>query len=385
MSGSNTVATWTPKPGVLLNRAHKIRVTTGATRATGVAMAAPFTQGTGFVATSPSATGGSVVISQVYGGGGNAGASYTNDFVELHNRGNAAVSLAGWSVQYGSSIGTSWSPVALSGTIPASGFFLVQLAGGAVGSPLPTADVSTTVVNMSSAAGKVALVNATTALSGSCPTSATIVDFVGWGYAICSEGTGATGPSSSNNASAVVRAAGGCTDTDNNASDFAVDVAAPRNSASPALMCPSAAHVQNESGSASEVDMCQLKPTSLNVAAGSSITVSAQLYEAGLTPLSGAPANVVAQLGIGPANANPEYEAGWTWYPASYNSACTTCGTNNDEFSLTLSAPAAGTYRYVYRVSLDNGSSWTLCDVDGAGSNAGLTFDFASEGALSTY
>src|SRR6266545_4300063 len=47
-----------------------------------------------------------VVISQVYGGGGNAGAPYTHDFVELFNRGSATVSLAGWSVQYTSATGT---------------------------------------------------------------------------------------------------------------------------------------------------------------------------------------------------------------------------------------------------------------------------------------
>ncbi len=47
-----------------------------------------------------------VVISQVYGGGGNSGAPYTNDFVELYNRGASAVSLAGWSIQYTSATGT---------------------------------------------------------------------------------------------------------------------------------------------------------------------------------------------------------------------------------------------------------------------------------------
>src|SRR5262249_27494468 len=40
-----------------------------------------------------SAGGTAVVISQVYGGGGNTGATYTHDFIELHNRGNVEVSL----------------------------------------------------------------------------------------------------------------------------------------------------------------------------------------------------------------------------------------------------------------------------------------------------
>jgi predicted extracellular nuclease len=53
---------------------------------------------------------GQVVISQVYGGGGNAGAPYKNDFIELHNRSNATVSLAGWSVQYAATGGARGAP-----------------------------------------------------------------------------------------------------------------------------------------------------------------------------------------------------------------------------------------------------------------------------------
>jgi hypothetical protein len=51
----------------------------------GAVLAVPFAHG----ATS------SVVVSQIFAGGGNAGASYTNDFVELFNRGSAAVDLTG--------------------------------------------------------------------------------------------------------------------------------------------------------------------------------------------------------------------------------------------------------------------------------------------------
>ena len=47
-----------------------------------------------------------VVISQVYGGGGNAGASFTHDFIELFNRGTTPVVLDGMSVQYASATGT---------------------------------------------------------------------------------------------------------------------------------------------------------------------------------------------------------------------------------------------------------------------------------------
>src|SRR5258705_538054 len=59
-----------------------------------------------------------IVISQVYGGGGNAGATLKNDFIELYNRGNTTVNVTGWSVQYASSGGTTWTnSTTLSGSI----------------------------------------------------------------------------------------------------------------------------------------------------------------------------------------------------------------------------------------------------------------------------
>src|SRR4030095_4244922 len=56
------------------------------------------------IATAQSATAVSpdIVISEVYGGGGNSGATLTNDFIELYNRGSAPVDISTWSVQYGS-------------------------------------------------------------------------------------------------------------------------------------------------------------------------------------------------------------------------------------------------------------------------------------------
>ena len=52
------------------------------------------------VALSPAASAVStdIVISEVYGGGGNSGATLTNDFVELYNLSDATVDLSQWSV-----------------------------------------------------------------------------------------------------------------------------------------------------------------------------------------------------------------------------------------------------------------------------------------------
>jgi hypothetical protein len=179
-----------------------------------------------------------IVISQIYGGGGNSGAPYTNDFVELFNRGNAAVSLSGWSVQYASSTGTSWQKTDLTGTLAPGQYLLVQGAsGGATGSPLPTPDVTGT-ISMAATAGKVVLTNTNTLIASgtACPTGATVVDVVGYGSAAnCFEGSGpAPAPSATN---AVLRASNGCTETDNNATDFAASAPNPRNTTSPVIIC----------------------------------------------------------------------------------------------------------------------------------------------------
>jgi uncharacterized protein (TIGR03437 family) len=177
-----------------------------------------------------------VVISQVYGGGGNTSAPFTNDFIEIFNRGTTTVNLSGWSVQYQAATGTStWSVTALSGTLQPGQYYLIQESGGAVGSPLPTPDATGTIA-MAAGAGKVALLNTTTALTGACPSSANILDLVGYGTtANCFEGSGpAPAPSAT---LADLRANNGCTDTNNNAADFSTGAPNPRNTSSPLNNC----------------------------------------------------------------------------------------------------------------------------------------------------
>ncbi|WP_323143975.1 ExeM/NucH family extracellular endonuclease [Massilia phyllosphaerae] len=176
---------------------------------------------------------GDVVISQVYGGGGNNGATHQNDFIELFNRSNAAVDLSTWSVQYASSAGTTWQLTRLTGTIQPGQYYLVQEAVGAgAGAPLPQADATGTLA-MSATAGKVALVSAQTALSGAAPT-ANVQDFVGFGGANFSE----TSPTPTlSNSTAAIRNGAGCVDTNNNAADFTVAGAIPRNTTSPRNQC----------------------------------------------------------------------------------------------------------------------------------------------------
>ncbi len=183
----------------------------------------------------------SLVISQLYAGGGNAGAQYANDFVEIFNRGTTTVNFAvtPYSVQYAGATATFGSNKVdvTSGTIAPGQYFLVQLSsGGANGVALPTPD-ATGSINMAAAAGKVTLVAGTTSLSGSgCPLSGTVADFVGYGTsADCFEGSGrAPAPS---NTTADLRKNGGCTDTNDNAVDFLLTAPFPRNTSSPLNNC----------------------------------------------------------------------------------------------------------------------------------------------------
>src|SRR2546422_1055906 len=54
-----------------------------------------------------------VKISQVYGGGGNSGATYTNDFIEIYNQATTPVDLTFWSIQCTSASGTIWASTPL--------------------------------------------------------------------------------------------------------------------------------------------------------------------------------------------------------------------------------------------------------------------------------
>jgi len=181
-----------------------------------------------------------VVVSQVYAGGGNSGASFTNDFVELFNAGSSAVSLNGWTVQYASAASASWQATALAGSIAPGRHYLVQLSSAAaIGAPLPTPDATGT-SNLAVSGGKVAVVAGATELgcggsAGSCSGVSGIEDFVGYGHAADHEGSAAAAALSSS--TAAIRAGAGCTDTDSNADDFGADTPTPRNSSSAATSC----------------------------------------------------------------------------------------------------------------------------------------------------
>ena len=181
----------------------------------------------------PAGTG--LVISEVYGGGGNSGATFLNDFIELYNPTASAISVDGWSVQYRSQAGNTAALTNLAGSVPAGGHYLVQEGGNAaVGDPLPTPDATGTLA-MSGSNGVVLLANDTTPITAlgnlagnaTTPPPANLVDMVGYGGASSFE-TANTGVALTNSTSASRNAAGA--DTDNNADDFSEGTPEPHNS-----------------------------------------------------------------------------------------------------------------------------------------------------------
>ncbi|MGI9140608.1 MAG: DNA/RNA non-specific endonuclease [Gemmatimonadaceae bacterium] len=224
-----------------------------------------------------------MVISQLYGAGGNSGATLNADYVELFNAGTATASLSGWSVQYASATGTgnfgssASQLVALSGSVAPGQYYLVKLAGGANGAPLPASDATGTIA-MAAGAGKVALSDQATSLGcngGSNPCTPTqlarIVDLVGYGSANFYEGSGATPALSTTLAG--FRANNGCTDTNDNSDDFSTGTPAPRNSSTTVSACAGG-------GGVAVVDRVVVTPEEATVELGSSTQFTAKAYDA---------------------------------------------------------------------------------------------------------
>jgi hypothetical protein len=196
-----------------------------------------------------------VVISQVYGGGGTktgTTAIYLYDYLELHNISDLTQDISSWTVQYASATGNFAKSYTFPAntTISSGQFFLLQIgAAGKVGSVLPVApDFITTSFTLAEGSGKLALTdqNQTTALG--CGATASpcsfpiqnVVDLVAYGAANNAEGgIAANNGKAITNAEGIVRKSNGCLDTDNNNNDFDVVTApVPRNSLSPAIILP---------------------------------------------------------------------------------------------------------------------------------------------------
>ena len=294
-----------------------------------------------------------IKISQVYGGGGNSGATYTNDFIEIYNQSTAPVDISQWSIQQASATATTWN---ITNLCPANGscilqpghYYLVQEAQGAGGTTaLPPADI-TGAINMGATSGKVALVANTTLLSGACPTGSGIVDLLGYG------GTGTptcfetTPVAALDNLTAAVRKGNGCIDTDNNANDFITIGPIPRNSTAPPNTCGGNPSLASGVGAAN--------PPSLESTATTLLTVT-------VTPATS------------PASTGITVTGSLTSVGGNASQAFYDDGTNGDVtagdnvFSFRVAAPVATGVRYVPA---------TVADAQGRTASAPVTFTVPS-------
>jgi len=197
-----------------------------------------------------------LVISAIYGAGGNSGSNFSHDYVELFNRGTAPISLSGMSIQYASGetdangLGVSGTTrmhiLSAAGTLQPGQYYLVKMAGSAAGI---TADDPTGLITMSADRGTIALVNGTVALGLNSCGNTSILDMVGYGYSdyvanpapqagrgYCREGD-FHAPTLTTTTVGLVRRNGGCWDTDNNGLDFVIYTPAPRNGATALNPC----------------------------------------------------------------------------------------------------------------------------------------------------
>ncbi|MEP7165692.1 MAG: T9SS type A sorting domain-containing protein [Ferruginibacter sp.] len=328
-----------------------------------------------------------VRISQVYGAGGNASATYTADFVELFNPTAAPVSLTGYSIQYASATGTSWQKIDLpAATLVGGQYFLVQMsATGATGISLPTPDATASpVISMSGTAGKVALVNNTTALSGTqCPPPfiAAIVDYVGYGTtANCFEGTGPT-PAPGSNANSLSRINNGCTDNNDNASDFTAGIALARNSASPLNPCgaavatlvagPNITNITTNTGTASAPQTFTLSGYNLTGFPGNiSVTASAN-FEVSLTSGSGYATSINVPYTSASLAATTIYVRISAAAPQGALNGTVTCSGGGAAINAVVTI-SGGVYQNYYNTKANNGvnnvSTWSST-VNGAGAS----------------
>lgn len=244
-----------------------------------------------------------LVISQVYGGGGNTGATFTHDYIEIFNRGSAPASLSGLTLQYTSATGTGnfgantgqLTPLPDVTLNPGQYFLVQEASNAAVGAPLPTPDATdATPINMSGTAGKVALVASAASLGcngGSTPCSpaqlALIIDLVGYGGANFFEGSGPAPVLS--NTTAAFRASNGCVDTDNNVADFSAAAPAPRNTSSALSACTGPTNPSG-TGLASPASLTSGEITLLTVAVtpGANPTSTGLAVSADLSAIGGA-------------------------------------------------------------------------------------------------
>lgn len=184
------------------------------------------------IAASANPAGTELVISEIYGAGGNANALYNADFVELANPTGSPISLNGKYIHYRAANGNSGgTPFALSGTVPANGTWLIQMsATGATGAALPTPDqTASPALGMAAAGGQVLLATTSSVipnttignLAGANGAALGVLDMVG------ATGSNTFETAATASAASATQSLNRTADTDNNTADFALAAPTP--------------------------------------------------------------------------------------------------------------------------------------------------------------
>lgn len=119
-----------------------------------------------------------ILIYEIYGGGGNSGAIYTNDYIVLYNNTNNDINLDGYSFQYASASTINFKLLSLSGIIYSKNYYLIALTSGTTGNPLPVSPNFTGTINMAQTNGEVLIANKTTIVTDINDQS--IIDYVSY-------------------------------------------------------------------------------------------------------------------------------------------------------------------------------------------------------------
>jgi hypothetical protein len=186
-----------------------------------------------------------VVISAMYAGGGNTGATYTHDYIEIFNASDAPVDITDWSVQYSNPVSAHWQKTFLPPIVLLPGqYLLARQDDGPNGTVAPPADAQGSVGMQGDGSYKVTIVRSRLTIHDHSPfeddaMDGKIEDFFGGGAANRWEGQAANNGFPTNWTQAWYRHDGGCQDTDNNNNDFYVGPAYPnaRSLASPLNPC----------------------------------------------------------------------------------------------------------------------------------------------------
>ncbi|HYW70148.1 MAG TPA: lamin tail domain-containing protein, partial [Pyrinomonadaceae bacterium] len=175
-------------------------------------------------------------ISQIYTRGGEAGATFQPDFIEIFNAGTTTININGWGIIVDTFEGSTEQAVGArytSDTLVTPGMhLLIRFAtAGNSGQPLTGVLPTVTSTSLGSTSGKIFLLSPSQTQTTGCPTSigpsGTVSDLLGYGPTTCSEGSPAPAPPAANKS--ITRVNGNCLDTDNNSTDFTVTDPNPRN------------------------------------------------------------------------------------------------------------------------------------------------------------